>query len=77
MFRWFQRRQHELLAEADKFMELYGNAAYRAAVSQALEAHKRGETKREKLLAQVALEIAKRADFEIGLDPAMRYTDKQ
>jgi hypothetical protein len=61
-------------AKAEEFMEAYGNDYWKARV-EACEVRKLGITCGEKFLARVCLEIAKRTDFEIGLDTATRYLD--
>jgi len=58
-------------------MEYWGNEAYRATRAEAREARKRGDRKRDRFLGRVALEIAKRTDFEPGLDTATRYLEEQ
>lgn len=75
MFRWLKRRRELIAAEADELMEAYGNGAYWKARAEAREARKRGDHARDKFLSKVCVEIAKRTDFEIGLDTATRYLD--
>ena len=76
MFKWLKRRRELIAAEADEFMEAYGNEAYFKARAEAREARKRGDYLREKFLAKVCLEIAKRTDFDIGIDTATRYLEE-
>lgn len=77
MLKWLRKRRALIAAEADEFMEAYGNGAYWKARAEAREARKRGDYIREKFLAKVCIEIAKRTDFDIGLDTATRYLEKQ
>jgi hypothetical protein len=77
MLRWFRKRRELILGEADEFMEAYGDGAYWKARAEAREARKRGDYIREKFLAKVCIEIAKRTDFEIGLDTATRYLEEK
>lgn len=77
MFNWFRRKREIVRAEADERMEYFGNQAYSATRTEAREARKRGDRKREKFLSCVALEIAKRTDFEPGLDTATRMIETQ
>lgn len=77
MLKWLKRRQELITAEADEFMESYRNNAYFKARKEARAARKKGDYLREKFLAKVCIEIAKRTDFEIGLDTATRYLEKQ
>jgi hypothetical protein len=58
-------------------MESYGNNAYFKAREEARAARKKGDYLREKFLAKVCIEIAKRTDFEIGLDTATRYLEEE
>lgn len=77
MFWWLPVNRQKILADADERMEYFGNQAYKATRAEAREARKRGDRKREKFLSKVALEIAKRTDFEPGLDTATRYLETQ
>lgn len=77
MLKWLRRRRELIAAEADEFMESYGNNAYWKAREAAREARKKGDYIREKFLAKVCIEIAKRTDFEIGLDTATRYLEEE
>lgn len=77
MFAWFRKRRELIVAEADEFMETYGNDAYFKAREEAREARKKGDYIREKFLAKVCIEIAKRTDFEVGLDTATRYLEEK
>lgn len=74
---WLRKRGELIAAEADEFMESYGNDAYSKAREEAREARKKGDNLREKFLAKVCIEIAKRTDFEIGLDTATRYLEEK
>jgi hypothetical protein len=77
MLKWLKRRKEMMLATADEFMESYGNAAYREARAEARKARERGDHKRERFLSRVCREIAKRTDFEIGLETATRYLEEK
>lgn len=77
MFSWLKKYRLAVLAEADERMEYFGNQAYSATRAEAREARKQGDRKRDKFLSKVALEIAKRTEFEPGLDTATRYLDEQ
>lgn len=77
MFWWLPKYRRVVLAEADERMEYWGNQAYRTTRAEARETRKSGDSKREKFLSHVALEIAKRTDFEPGLDTATRYLEDQ
>lgn len=77
MFKWLRRRTELIKGEADEFMEMYGDNAYRAARAEARTARQRGDHMREKFLSRVCIEIAKRTDFDIGLDTATRYLEEQ
>lgn len=77
MFSWLLKRQMRVLAEADERMEAFGNAAYTETRSEARKAREAGDYKHERFLNRVCKEIAKRTDFEIGLDTATRYVEKQ
>jgi len=77
VFWWLPHKRRAVLAEADERMEYFGNEAYRATRAEAREARKRGDKKRDLFLGRVALEIAKRTDFEPGLDTATRYLEEQ
>jgi hypothetical protein len=77
MLKWLKRRRELIAAKADEFMEAYGNGAYWKARAEAREARKKGDRIREKFLAKVCIEIAKRTDFEIGLDTATRYLEEE
>lgn len=77
IFSWLKIYRQAVLAEADERMEYFGNQAYSATRAEAREARKQGDRKRDKFLSKVALEIAKRTDFEPGLDTATRYLENQ
>lgn len=77
MLNWLRKRRELIAAEADEFMETYGNDAYFKAREEARAARGKGDHMREKFLAKVCIEIAKRTDFEIGLDTATRYLDEK
>ncbi|HWK87020.1 MAG TPA: hypothetical protein VNQ34_05895 [Xanthobacteraceae bacterium] len=76
MFSWLTKRRALIVAEADEFMEAYGNEAYWKAREEQREARKNRDYIREKFLAKVCLEIAKRTEFEVGLDTATRYLEE-
>ncbi len=76
MLKWLRKRRELIAAEADEFMETYGNEAYFKAREETREARKKGDHLREKFLAKVCIEIAKRTDFEIGQDTATRYLEE-
>jgi len=76
MLKWLRRRRELIAAEADEFMEAYGNEAYFKARAEARDARRKGDRIREKFLAKVCIEIAKRTDFTIGLDTATRYLEE-
>lgn len=77
MFSWLLKRRMRVLAEADERMEAFGNAAYTETRSEARRARESGDHKRERFFNRVCKEIAKRTDFEIGLDTATRYVEEQ
>lgn len=77
MFSCLKKYRQAVLAEADERMEYFGNQAYSATREEAREARKQGDRKRDKFLSKIALEIAKRTDFEPGLDTATRYLENQ
>lgn len=77
MLSWLRKRRELVAAEADEFMEAHGNNAYFQAREEVREARKDGDHFREKFLAKVCIEIAKRTDFEIGLDTATRYLEEK
>lgn len=77
MFWWLRKYRCAVLAEADERMEYFGNKAYSATRTEAREARKCGDRKLEKFLSRVSLEIAKRTDFEPGLDTATRLLEDQ
>ena len=79
MFVWFRKRHEIISAEADEFMEAYGNGAYWKAREVARDARRAGDHRIDRFYSAVAKEIAKRTDFEIGCDTATRYLedDKQ
>lgn len=77
IFDWFRKRRQLVFAQADEFMESFGNAAYSEARSEARKAREAGDYKRERFLSRVCKEIAKRTDFEIGVDTATRYVSEQ
>lgn len=76
-FGWLRRRRELVLAEADEFMESYGDMAYRVARTEARSAREQGDRRREKLLNRVCKELARRYDYQIGLDTASRYLEDQ
>ncbi|HLL26910.1 MAG TPA: hypothetical protein VKT73_04580 [Xanthobacteraceae bacterium] len=61
---WFLRKRIDVLAEADEFMESFGQLAYQEARYELAKAFERGDKARMKFLEQVSKEIAKRTDFE-------------
>jgi len=75
MLAWFKRRREVIAAEADEFMEAYGNGAYWKAREVARDARLAGDNRIDRFYSAVAKEIAKRTDFEIGLDTATRYIE--
>ncbi|HZS53833.1 MAG TPA: hypothetical protein VFA65_05485 [Bryobacteraceae bacterium] len=75
MLKWFRKRRLLVLAEADEFVESFGDHAYWEARKQAREARARGDHARDKFLGKVCRELAKRTGHEIGLDTATRYTE--
>ena len=77
MFKWLKRSRELILAEADEFMEAYGNKAYWKIREEQREARKNSDRIREKFLGKVALEVAKRTDFAVGLDTATRYLEEK
>lgn len=77
MFRWLRKRRELVLAEADEFVESFGDAAYSEARYEARRARESGDWKREKFLSSVCRELAKRTGHEPGLDTATRYLDDQ
>lgn len=76
MFWWLPRNRRKILAEADEYMESFGNDAYREAKKAEYAAWDRGEKKLGKFLYRVRMEIAKRTDYEPGMDTATRYLEK-
>lgn len=63
MLNWLRKRRELIAAEADEFMEAHGNDAYFKAREEARAARAKGDHMREKFLAKVCIEIAKRTDF--------------
>jgi hypothetical protein len=61
---WFLRKRVDVLAEADEFMESFGQSAYQEARYELAKAFERGDKARIKFLERVSEEIAKRTDFE-------------
>jgi hypothetical protein len=76
MLKWLRRRRELIAAEADEFMAAYRNEAYFKARAEARVARNKGDYLREKFLAKACIEIAKRTDFDIGLDTATRYLEE-
>lgn len=77
MIGWLKKYRAQIAAEADERMEYFGNQAYSATREEARDARNQGNRKRDKFLSKVALEIAKRTDFEPGLDTATRFLEDQ
>jgi hypothetical protein len=73
---WLPKNRQKILAEADEYMESFGDDAYREAKKAEHDAWDRGDTKLAKFLFRVRLEIAKRIDYEPGLDTATRYLER-
>jgi hypothetical protein len=63
---WFLRKRIDVLAEADEFMESFGQNAFREARYELARAFERGDKARMKFLERVSKEIARRTDFEPG-----------
>ena len=61
---WFLRKRLDVLAEADEFIESFGEYAYQEARYELAKAFERGDKPRMKFLERVSKEIAKRTDFE-------------
>jgi hypothetical protein len=76
MFGWLPRNRRKVLAEADEYMESFGNDAYREAKKAEYSAWDRGDKKLGKFLYRVRMEIAKRTDYSPGMDTATRYLEK-
>lgn len=77
MIRWLKNHHRVVLAEADEFMEFYGDRAYAEARKEMRAARRRGDRRQEKFFTHVALEIAKRTEIEVGRDTATRYVEEQ
>ncbi|MGE0602681.1 MAG: hypothetical protein AB7O46_02720 [Xanthobacteraceae bacterium] len=76
MFWWLPKNRQKILAEADEYMESFGNRAYSEAKKAEREAWERGDKKLGKFLWRVRMEIAKRTDYSPGMDTATRYLEK-
>jgi len=77
MFRKLREYRDSVKAEADEFMEFFGDCAYAEARKEMRAARERGDKKQEAFFGRVALQIAKRTDIKIGVDTATRYLEKQ
>lgn len=77
IFRWLKNYRKAVFAEVEERMKYFGNQAYSATRAEAREARKRGDSKRERFLGRVAVEIAKYTDHEIGFDTATRMIEAQ
>lgn len=77
MFLWSRQYREKVKAEADEYLESFGDQAYAEARKVMRVARKRGHKRLEKFLSRVCVEIAKRLNIEIGLDTATRYLEKQ
>lgn len=77
MLSWLRKYRERIAAEADEFMESFGQNAYAEVRKEMRKARECGDTQREKFFSKVAVEIATRTDIEIGLDTATRYVEKQ
>lgn len=77
MFRKLREYRESVKAEADEFMEFFGDRAYVEARKEMRAAREGGDKKQEKFFTRVSLEIAKRTEIEIGLDTATRYLEQQ
>ena len=73
---WLPKNRQKILAEADEYMESFGDDAYREAKKAEHAAWARGDKKLAKFLFRVRMEIAKRIDYEPGLDTATRYLER-
>lgn len=72
---WLPANRRKILADADEYMESFGDNVYREAKKAEHDAWDRGDKKLAKFLFRVRLEIAKRIDYEPGLDTATRYLE--
>ena len=61
---WFLRKRLDVIAEADEFMESFGQNAFKEARYELAKAFERGDKARMKFLERVCEEIVKRTDFE-------------
>jgi hypothetical protein len=75
---WARQRSayHDLVqAEARAFIEAHGDRAYQVAREVMRLARSRNDQKSEKHFSQIALQIARLTNREIGLDTATRYLE--
>lgn len=77
MLNWLRKYRARIAAEADEFMESFGQNAYAEARKEMRKARERSDTKQEKFFSKVAAEIAAHTNIEIGRDKATRYLEKQ
>lgn len=77
MWGWLRKYRERVAAEADEFMESFGDNAYVEARKEMRKAREHRDRRGEKFYCRVAIRIAKRMDIEVGLDAATRYIEKQ
>lgn len=77
MFRLFKKYRERVAAQADEFMESFGDKACFVARRAMRAARERGDRKEEKFLARVSMLLAKRMNHDIGLDTATRFSESQ
>jgi hypothetical protein len=70
---WITPYRRLIRSEADELMRLHGGGAYSVARQCMRLARAYGDRRTEQYFSKVAMEIAKRAGHEIGLDTATRY----
>lgn len=74
---WWPPFRRKVLAEADEYLEAFGERAYGQCRTDGIEALEKGDRKRAKFLGAVRSVLAKKFGRDRLLDTATRYLETQ
>ena len=74
---WWPPFRRKVLAEADEYLEAFGEHAYKQCRTDCIAAQENGDQKRLKFLGAVRQVLAKKFERDRRLDTATRYLETQ